>query len=63
MSPVHSPYTAEGSVEGMRRFATAADHAVGWRRRVAVGLAWILPAGMIATIVLALVVAFVSHLR
>lgn len=54
----HSPYTVEGKIEGVGRFAAGVSQATGWRRRVAIGLALLFPVG----IALALLIGFVSYL-
>ena len=60
---VHSPYTIEGQMEGLGRFAVGASRATGWRRRGAVGMAWILPASFIVATLVAIVTMVVSHYR
>ena len=58
---MHGAYTVEDQCEGLQRFAVGAANARGWRRRVAVGLAWIIPAGFIVASAVALVGLVISR--
>ena len=62
LAQVHSPYTFEGEIEGLTRFAIGARHARGWRRKIALGMAWIIPGGFIAVIAIVLISTLINHL-
>lgn len=59
----HSPYTAEGRIEGAYRFAVGARNQTGWKRRVLIGLGLLFPVGIGLVLFVELVTALVRWVR
>lgn len=59
----HSPYTAEGRVEGAYRFAVGARNVTGWKRRVLIGFGLLFPVGIGLALVGEIVAALVRWIR
>lgn len=59
----HSPYTAEGRIEGAYRFAVGARNVTGWKRRVLVGFGLLFLVGIGLALVIAAIDGLIRWLR
>lgn len=59
----HSPYTAEGRVEGAYRFALGARNQTGWKRRMLIGLGLLFPVGIGLALLVELATALIRWAR